>query len=889
MRFRRLRLVNYRGIDECDIQLLGEGASTGITIVEGPNEAGKSSLAEAIRLLWTYPHSTRHHEVRDIQPVGRDVGTRIELKLDAASVSLTYAKTFNRNPSAELTVRGAHSLHLTGKEAHQRAASLLDDMVDTGLWQALQVPQGVIAQAELAESPALAAALGGSRRDGPGIVDDRDVVIGERINAERARWRTDAGRDRKALTEAAARVERLRADRDEAQEVLDAVAADLSEIERLNVAIPAHREAVRGSSQELATLGEQLATIEVLEARMAELDRRVDTAATLRDHAGSARDERRRLLADYKDARDRLERISEPSGVSADLCQATTAHQEAAQTVSTLDERRRALRSAAGEARSGLEALRDAQELTTLRALQRRLRELAERIAAADQTIADTRINDDVMADLRAAEQALMAARAALSTQGASVRIAALDDTTVQRGEEQARLLPQGSDMTIEVDRDISFSVADLAQIDVTPGEGIASLRAAAELARTRLQQLLDDHQVADIGEAEAVLEAVRHARQDRMTAAAERNGMLEDVTVEELDDRLLALENRPAAQLAGDIDGPLDVDSARQRCGEAERQVSLADDEYQQAVAACREARARRDELRAADERRRVELNIASAAVEQLTQRLERARALKDDDAVEDEWAQRNREVEDARAARAATRRELEACDVTTLRELREALHAAVVSGRERVQADERRLAELRAAVAARSADGPMTRRDALQASLDVAEADLHRRVSRANAAQMVEQVFMRHRAEQRRRYQTPLREEIEQLGRLLWGPTFAVELDDDLRIRTRVLEGRALAFDQLSLGAQEQLALIGRLACAMVVGPDGAPLIVDDALGFSDPERLRRMGAVLSVAGRCCQIILLTCYPQRYLHVTGGRTVQLGPSSDRAGSTAA
>ncbi|MDO8485004.1 MAG: hypothetical protein Q7S35_08655 [Candidatus Limnocylindrales bacterium] len=92
------------------------------------------------------------------------------------------------------------------------------------------------------------------------------------------------------------------------------------------------------------------------------------------------------------------------------------------------------------------------------------------------------------------------------------------------------------------------------------------------------------------------------------------------------------------------------------------------------------------------------------------------------------------------------------------------------------------------------------------------------------------------------------------------------------------RTLEGRTIPFESLSMGAQEQLGLISRLACAMIVAPDGGvPLILDDALGNSDPQRLEAMGAVLSVAGRHCQIIVLTCQPDRYGHVGEATVVRL------------
>ena len=47
MKLLRLRVRAFRGLDERELTF----APLGVTIVQGPNEAGKSSLAEAIDLL----------------------------------------------------------------------------------------------------------------------------------------------------------------------------------------------------------------------------------------------------------------------------------------------------------------------------------------------------------------------------------------------------------------------------------------------------------------------------------------------------------------------------------------------------------------------------------------------------------------------------------------------------------------------------------------------------------------------------------------------------------------------------------------------------------------------------------------------------------------------
>ncbi len=55
------------------------------------------------------------------------------------------------------------------------------------------------------------------------------------------------------------------------------------------------------------------------------------------------------------------------------------------------------------------------------------------------------------------------------------------------------------------------------------------------------------------------------------------------------------------------------------------------------------------------------------------------------------------------------------------------------------------------------------------------------------------------------------------------------------------------------------------------------GSVLILDDALGYTHPERLRLMGAVLAKAAKECQIIIFTFGPDRYGNVGKATVVSL------------
>ncbi len=66
MRLLNLSLETWRGIDSRQIELSG-----GVTLIEGPNEIGKSTIVEAVRMLFSEMDSSKKKEVKAIQPIGQ--------------------------------------------------------------------------------------------------------------------------------------------------------------------------------------------------------------------------------------------------------------------------------------------------------------------------------------------------------------------------------------------------------------------------------------------------------------------------------------------------------------------------------------------------------------------------------------------------------------------------------------------------------------------------------------------------------------------------------------------------------------------------------------------------------------------------------------------------
>lgn len=88
----------------------------------------------------------------------------------------------------------------------------------------------------------------------------------------------------------------------------------------------------------------------------------------------------------------------------------------------------------------------------------------------------------------------------------------------------------------------------------------------------------------------------------------------------------------------------------------------------------------------------------------------------------------------------------------------------------------------------------------------------------------------------------------------------------------------GTIEAFDELSIGTREQLAVLLRLAYADLLSESGVPVsvVLDDALVNSDDDRRDSMKSILYQSARNYQVIVLTCHGREYADA-GGTFIRL------------
>lgn len=878
MRIHRIALRDVKAVHSCDVTLCdGDG---GVTVVEGPNEIGKSSLAEALELLLEHYDSTTRSEVRALQPAGRDVGSEIEVEISTGPYRFEYFKRFNKQTETRLAVSAPAPERLTGREAHDRVREILDETIDVDLWEALRVRQGSdLDQAVVGHTRALARVI--DDRVSATAIGQRESQLYEAITDEYRRYWTPTGRESKSLRESAEAVEEAERRVSELEARLADLERDIERVGTLEQRIPELEGRLREARRTAAERAAELRAVEGLEERVDRCRLALQKVQAERTSVADRVQARRDLVDELQTAREELtKRESEAEGGEERIHRVTGELEVAREALEAARRRFREAERTAERRRRDLDHLRDLRDLEQLRDRRSRARAASERRSQATAAVEGNPVDADLFERLREQHLAVERARGSLEVGSSSLHLAA--DADLELGVDGATVaLTAGDERTWTATDELAVRVPGVGTFTVRPGSGIEPLTRRLEDAETELHDLLERAGVEDLSAAEEALRRRRTAESDIESADRAYDDALDGTTLTDLDERITGLEARVDAYLAerpAEPALPDDEASAVELRDAADEHALRARDRFEDARASEQQARDLLEEVREAHTDRGVQVEVARERLTALEERLSDARERDADDDLEAALEDADGAVDDAREALSAATTELERAEPGSVRALAANAGDTVEATRDRLRQTEDELRGLRATVEMRGGEGIAAERDAAARTLARVRHEDRSLRRRADAARLLYETFTECREEAKRTYARPLREQIVKLGRILYDPSFDVTLDEELRIEQRVLDGTPLPFEQLSGGAKEQLALIGRLACAMLVADDGgAPLIIDDSLGYSDPDRLEAMGAILRLAGQECQVIVLTCYPERYRHVGGARTVRI------------
>lgn len=877
MKVHRISLRNYRGVTEADVGLAG----TGVTIVEGDNEVGKSSLVEALRLILDAKDSSLSKVVKAVRPVGRDVGAEVEVDMSTGPYRFTYRKVWGRGRETVLSVTSPTRRQLTGVEAHEAVRDMLAETLDLALFDALQRHQG----AELAQADYSMRSLGHALDQAASAdqAGDREDGLWDQIVAERDRYWTATGKpktERTALAERLAQATTLVADADAALRALDARSEELGRLQSEASSLTARHTDLEAQERDLAA---RAGAVDALRQQVQTLTERRDARAAEAQSRRHQQDRRAELVTRVDSSSRHLTELEQRSvGTAAARSQVGDRHQ--------------ALQATADAAATAVREGEDRHRLSSGDADHRRheielaqLGERRDRVAAAEDTLTRSdaildaaSVDDQQVMTIERAHLQVVRAEAAASAAGAGVVLRGLGDSEV---------FVDGVRHRLSTGDELAFSPSDPSGLElVVPGalsltvrpgsEGLA-LAGAADDARRSFSRLCQQAGVTDLDHARAVAGARAGAQRDRDQAASAVRDNLRDLTSEALVQKVKRLSaridayrrDRPATPAL-----PTDLDTAQAQAREAAASLDHWREELDRLHGEASAAAAQVQTLDIDDAGLTAETAIARTTLAGAGEALCTARVERSDQSVAADLTTAEHDLSEATEALQRRQDALADEDPEGLDVLVANARAARVRGHEALNANRERCRSLQAVLESHGEQGLARQRDdAITVHQHLAHevAAIERR---AEAAQLLFDRFAARRDEARTRYAAPFRSRIEQLGRLVFGPSLEIELAPDLRIATRTLDGVTVTFDQLSSGAQEQLDLLSRLACAAIVSDGGgAPVVFDDALGWTDPGRLEKMGAALDFAGRSCQIIVLTCTPDRYAAVGNATVIRL------------
>ena len=597
--------------------------------------------------------------------------------------------------------------------------------------------------------------------------------------------------------------------------------------------------------------------------------------------------------------------------------------------------------------------MRDVYELERVRADREALAEADREVELAAAETAATEIDDRAVEAIDRADRSVRDARTAIEVAAATVRVERLGSTAVTvsvpealaadgsaggvtapasasvlLAEQAAATLPEArtsatDSLTLVPEARTEATLAaplvrrltdplvieaeGILRVTLAPGRSERELRAKLEAAESTLIALCLQSNVRDLASARVRLQRHVEARASLVAAESARKKLSKDPAA--LADDQARLEARIADHVERRDPGllpPVDRDEAETVADHRRAESEETSANLERAADALRLAETRANELAADAQKLAGRAEHLAAEHEAAKSRLAEARLSADDAAVEQRHA-------DATQALATADRDRAAHDANYRDAQPEQVEFLLANAREVVARTDSEIKDAREALQHLAGrldavgDDLADRHREAEARRDAAARDLASVTARAEAAQLLRETLLRRRDEATRAYQGPFKEQVERFGRLVFGASFGVTVDADLRIAARTLDGRTDPYAELSTGAREAVAMCVRLACAALVGPDGGvPVIIDDALGAADPGRRRMLGALLNHAGSAgvsaspgaaaepvqplkpTQIIIFTCDPDRYRAVGSAQVRSLGHNNDRDESAA-
>ena len=868
MILRSIRLTNVRRFIE-PVEVRGIGP--GLNVLAAPNEDGKSTIFDALHAVFFRDRKSRHKRVRSLKPyAGGDPEVEVEIELSGEAYRIQKIWKGARG-AVKIFRRGTVIRH--DDEAEDWIRSVLLGPESGGPAGLLWVRQGQAGldrgskkesdSAQLARKNLLASVVSGEVDAMTG--GRRMEVARKACREELAQYVTGTGKDKKSGP--------LARKKDNVGTLRERHAQWETVSHRLRDALVKRRQ----QQNELKRLEDPQEDAE-RRARLKAAEREAESArrhASLLERAKLKERAKRQEVGRKRERYEALlKNLQELENARKALATADKVQTEAAEDLAAKE---KALASAEAERKEA-----QAQAQAASRVL--RLAEQKENIALQDE------LRRDVVKRLEQAERARkerenayaekaveLPARAGAELEQLAVHVdtlrglqdreaAALTVTYLQGCEGKVTL--EGSvlehDVRVSIPSGAQLGIKGVGTLTVYPDQRVDNT--SLEEAEKRLRELLLKHELDGIASARASLRR-RHNAEDRRRDAEALLRSVAPKGIVKLKEQLAALPENTE-----------EVEDAPPRAEAATREE---------------QAHTRRDVLAGASDRQRGLFTYASNRAAQTSQalvsaraRLARAQAALQGLDSPDKEARRQEEVLQSLSE------ELQALE-RSCHDIDDSAPDmdAVTSGLNRAQSvvdrartDKeylcRELAKLDVLIKEKDGDAVEEKLEDVKEQLADAEKELRHTLHEVAVLGRLDRALKVAQESARDQYVAPVLKELVPLTNLLW-PEAKMRFDaDNILPEALVREGTEEGFDVLSGGTQEQIAILVRLAFARILASSGspAPVIFDDAIVYTDDNRIEVMFDALTRQARDFQIIVLSCRQKAFMGL-GGTSLHIKP----------
>ncbi|WP_046111676.1 AAA family ATPase [Aquincola tertiaricarbonis] len=865
MKLRRLCIRSFKRFRE---PLLLEGFADGLNLFAAPNECGKSTVAEAIRAAFFERH--RSSSVEHLRPWGEPSATpTVEVDFELGGRQHRLTKAFLGKKRCELVIAGQPPLDGAAAEDHLagllgfkfpgKGASAPEHMGIPGLLWIRQGTAHELADAVQYAADHLRQVLGESMGEltasgGDALLRTVEGLRNELLTPATGNPKGEYGAALARQAELAGQLQAL--DRE--------IGAYQDSVDRLAGLRRAHERDAQARPWAGVREQHQAAVARLQAAQGLEARQQAEQAALQqwRTQAAALRSELDALARDDAAVATRQQALSHKAAMEAAAQAELQSWQRRHEEAMAADAQARQLQQRVQAAATRAELARHAAELdASLGALadaSRRAQEERQRgirLQAEAQALA---IAPAELQRLKRVAQSLREADVRLEAAATTLEFELLDGCQVRLGDEPL----QGRGRRTVVSR-TDLVIEGLGRISVQPGGAdIPALKAQRDALATEQASLLQGLRVAHLAEAE---ERARQAvqRQQEAQASGKVLQALAPQGVEALQAELAARTARAGelrAALAGlpaaAEDGQAGPDPASVQAQAERAAAALA-----AAAQALSQARVAAGKAQSDHEAARQELAAAQATAQDARrgQRKIAAQQALVDTAAQEATAQQRVE---------ATAAELKALNLALLRQDVDRLSR---SAQQLEEAHERRrqdITRLEVELETKGALGLEEQRAERERELEAASRRATELARRAAALDHLLGLLREKRSALARRLRAPLQKHLDHYLGILF-PGAHVEVADDLSpgaiTRTGPRGPESGSFEDLSIGAREQMGIVARLAYADLLQEAGRPtlLILDDALVNTDEDRLGQMKRVLYDAAQRHQVLIFTCHP--------------------------